>query len=77
MNRCLGLDSCSSIESRQKKVDAVTDKSERNYDDAFLQYGFSSDYNNGIENHLCLIGNETFSETVKDALRSALSCINP
>ena len=48
MDQWLGLDSCGNIESTQKK----DDKSKRKYDDAFLQYGFTSSYNDGVEKPL-------------------------
>ena len=59
MDQWLGLDSCGNIKSMQKKDDKS--KRKKKYDDAFLQYGFTSSYNDGVEKPLCLICNETLS----------------
>ena len=51
------LDSCGSVESSHKK-DVM---SKRKDDNAFLQHGFTTGYNNGAEKPLCFICNETLS----------------
>ena len=55
---CLA-DSCGSNASTKKTVDKS--KRKREYDDSFLQYGFTCSCEDGVEKPLCLICNETLS----------------